>query len=367
MRTRTIFTALMLIVSISAIAQRSVFEDDIYYTPKSKKGATEVTKVETTTTTTTTTIPQSSSEEPTQNEIDVDAYNRRYTSSDYITESSVQESVPQTTTTTTTTTTTQTYYVNGVGAESMEYAERIRRFHNPEIGIYVVDPEYNNIYLIEEDYTPYIASVNIVTSPWVTPYSWRVTYNPWYYNSWYYNSWYYNHWSYNPWYWPTAYNPYYPAYYPPRPYPSYRPKPMPAPAPSHKPGYRPAPRPSSNHGDRYIPGGSVGTGGRTDGAVRYNKPSSPSKRGQAVTPGRDNNSPRKNTPSNVTRPSSGGGNKGTSTRGGSFERPSYSKPSTSTPSRQSYSPGNSGGRSNMNSSSPIRNSGGSSIGGRGSR
>ena len=186
MRTRTIFTALMLIVSISAIAQRSVFEDDIYYTPKSKKGATEVTKVETTTTTTTTTIPQSSSEEPTQNEIDVDAYNRRYTSSDYITESSVQESVPQTTTTTTTTT-TQTYYVNGVGAESMEYAERIRRFHNPEIGIYVVDPEYNNIYLIEEDYTPYIASVNIVTSPWVTPYSWRVTYNPWYYNSWYYN------------------------------------------------------------------------------------------------------------------------------------------------------------------------------------
>ena len=260
MKTRSILSVLMLILSISLFAQRTVLEDDIYYSSKSKKSA--VTKVETTTTTTTTTS-QPTSVESAQNDIDVDVYNRRYSSSSTL---PVSDDSLQQTTTTTTTTTTQTYYVNGVGAESMEYAERIRRFHNPEIGIYVVDPEYNNIYLIDDDYTPYVASVNIITSPWVTPYNWY--YRPYYCNSWYYNSWYYNPWRYDPWYWPTAYNPYYPSYYPPRPYPGYRPKPAPQPAPSHRPAYKPEqPRPSSNHGQRYTPGGSVGTGGRTDGAV----------------------------------------------------------------------------------------------------
>ena len=46
----------MLMLSIPAIAQRSVFDDDIYYSPKtdskaSKKVISEVTTVETTTTT----------------------------------------------------------------------------------------------------------------------------------------------------------------------------------------------------------------------------------------------------------------------------------------------------------------------------
>ena len=187
MKTRTIFSALMLILSISAVAQRTVFDDDIYYSPKTKKAVTEVTKVTKVETTTTTTTVQPATVESMQNDIDVDSYNRRYTMSDNTTTSVAQEPQQQTTTTTTT---TQTYYVNGVGAESMEYAERIRRFHNPEIGIYVVDPEYNNIYLIDDDYTPYIASVNVATSPWIAPYSWSVTYNPWYYNTWSYSSWY---------------------------------------------------------------------------------------------------------------------------------------------------------------------------------
>lgn len=349
MKTRTIFTALMLILSIAAIAQRSVFDDDIYYTPKTKKAVKEEPKIEEPTIPVITSTNQTSS----QNNIDVDAYNRRYTSSN-TTETDTQDTLPQTVT-------TQAYYVNGVGGEGMEYAERIRRFHNPEIGIYVVDPEYNNIYLIEEDYTPYITSINVITSPW----SWGITYNPWYYNPWYYNSWYCNAWSYNPWYWTTAYNPYYPSYYPPRPYPGYRPKP--APLPSHHPDYKPTPnRPASNHGQRYTPGGSVGTGGRTDGAVRYNGATSPSRGNQSVSPNSGNRPSNRTTPSYGGRTSSGSSNKGTSSNGGSFERPSYSKPATTAPSRQSYSPSNIGGNRTTTHSSG-RSSGGGSVGGRGSR
>ena len=92
MKTKTIFTAMMLILSMSAIAQRTVFDDDIYYTPKSKKAATEVTKVETTTTTTTTTNEQSASVASSINEIDVDAYNRRYSSS---TTTAQEQALPQ--------------------------------------------------------------------------------------------------------------------------------------------------------------------------------------------------------------------------------------------------------------------------------
>lgn len=356
----------MLMLSISIYAQRSVFEDDIYYTPKTSKGvAKEVTKVETTTTTTV--VPTTTTTSSSYNNMDVDAYNRRY-SSDYSIIGSEQEPIQQSTTTTTTTT-TQTYYVNGVGGDVMEYAERIRRFHNPEIGLYVVDPEYNNIYLIEDDYTPYISSINIITTPWVNP--WSVAYNSWYYNSWrynswYYNSWYYNPWRYDPWYYPTAYNPYYPGYYPPRPYPypGYRPTPPP---PSHRPGYNPTPRPNSNHGHRYAPGSSVGTGGRTDGAIRYNGATAPSRNNQTVVPNRGNNTSKKTTPTYGGRTSSGGSNKGTSTTGGSFTRPSYSKPTTPAPSRQSYSPSNSGGGSRMSSGSSINSSSGRSVGGRGSR
>lgn len=361
MKTRTIFTSLMIMLSISIYAQRSVYDDDIYYSPKtdaksSKRVAAEVTKVETTTTTTTVTPSVS---ETSNNDIDVDAYNRRY-SSDYSSIDNPQSSIEQSTTTTTT---TQTYYVNGVGGDGMEYAERIRRFHNPEVGLYIVDPEYNNIYLIEDDYTPYVSSINIITTPW------SVSYSPWYYRSWrydpwYYNTWYNNPWRYDPWYWPTAYNPYYPGYYPPRPYPGYRPTPPP---PSHKPGYNPPTRPSSNHGHRYTPGGSVGTGGRTDGATRYNGTTSPSRNNQSVAPNRGGTTSKKSTPSYGGRTSSGESNKGTSRTGGSFTRPSYSSPSTSAPSRQSYSPSNTGGGSRMSSGSSIKSSSGRSVGGRGSR
>ncbi|MBR2475131.1 MAG: hypothetical protein IKB57_01125, partial [Bacteroidaceae bacterium] len=126
MKTRRIFIALMLMLSIPAIAQRSVFDDDIYYSPKtdsraSKKVISEVTTVETTTTTT---VPTTQSVSQTQTvstiqDMDVDAYNRRYTSDYTPIEVTTQEVVPQTTTTTTST--TQTYYVNEIGNSNLQY------------------------------------------------------------------------------------------------------------------------------------------------------------------------------------------------------------------------------------------------------
>ena len=131
MKTRRIFIALMLMLSIPAIAQRSVFDDDIYYSPKtdskaSKKVISEVTTVETTTTTIPTTQSVLETESiSTIQDIDVDAYNRRYTSDYTPTEVTTQEVVPQTTTTTTKTT-TQTYYVNEIGNSNLQYTERIK-------------------------------------------------------------------------------------------------------------------------------------------------------------------------------------------------------------------------------------------------
>lgn len=354
MKARSIIAVLLITAMLPTVAQRRVFEDDIYYTPKDDVKA--VVKEQTVQTQTVTQQYAPTISQETQ-QFDVDAYNRHYPTN-YA--PSATDSASVQTTTTTTTTTTQTYYVNGVGADNLEYAERIRRFHNPEVGLYVVDPEYNNIYLIEDDYTPYVTSVNIITSPWVTPWSWSTygwcgyPYSTW---SWSigYNPWYWNTWS-----WYSAYSPWYPGYYPPRPYPGHRPDYRPAPD-NHHPGY--APRPGGNHGTRYTPGGSVGTGGRTDGASRYS----------GTTPAPNN----KQTVSKPTNKRSGatgayGGrgtgstsNKGASVSGGSFTRPSYSSPSA--PSRQSYTPSNGGGGGRMSSGSSVGSSGGRSVGGRGSR
>lgn len=368
MKARGIIAGLLIMATLPIMAQRSVFEDDIYYTPKDEvKTVVKKQTVQTQTVTQQNAAPVSQQVSQESEQFDVDAYNRRYATS--YTPSTTDSVTEQTTTTTTTTTTTQSYYENGVGTSNMEYAERIRRFHNPEVGLYVVDPEYNTIYLIEDDYTPYVTSVNIITSPWVTPWGWS-TYR-WYgypYSSW---SWSinYNPWYWNSWCWHSVYNPYYPGYYPPRPgyypprpYPGYRPDYRPAPDHHHKPGY--APRPGGNHGTRYTPGGSVGTGGRTDGATRYSgtKPShNAPNRSSVVQP---SNKKGGATGSYGGRGTSSGSNRGTSVSGGSFSRPSYSSPSA--PSRQSYSPSSgSGGR--ISSGSSIGSSGGRSVGGRGSR
>jgi hypothetical protein len=82
----------------------------------------------------------------------------------------------------------QGYYLNGFnGTESdLEYAERIRHFHNPKYEISVADPRYNDIYFLNNfDWNVYIdGSYAYVTPTWTNPYWWNYNYNPYSYGNW---------------------------------------------------------------------------------------------------------------------------------------------------------------------------------------
>lgn len=133
------------------------------------------------------------------------------------------------------------YYVGDFkgGKTEYEYAERIRRFHNPKFTIHISDPQYTDIYFLDDNnWNVYVdGSYAWVTPTWTNPfwdnYFWRpYSYSSWYWrNSWYgspyayYNSW--NHgypWSYGGYYsgyyggWGSYYNP---GYYGGWGYPSY--------------------------------------------------------------------------------------------------------------------------------------------------
>lgn len=84
------------------------------------------------------------------------------------------------------------YYLNGFnGTQSdLEYAERIRRFHNPKYTIYLGDPRYNDIYFLDNSYwNVYLDnSYAYVTPTWINPYWWDYNFSPFSYgwgNSWY--------------------------------------------------------------------------------------------------------------------------------------------------------------------------------------
>jgi len=101
------------------------------------------------------------------------------------------------------------YYLNEFkGSQSdLEYAERIRRFHNPKYTIFIGDPNYNDIYFLDNfDWNVYVdGSYAYITPTWTNPYWFDYAYRPYSYNSWYWrNSWYspysyYGGWGYNPW------------------------------------------------------------------------------------------------------------------------------------------------------------------------
>ncbi|MDD4490671.1 MAG: hypothetical protein PHD30_09260 [Paludibacter sp.] len=116
------------------------------------------------------------------------------------------------------------YYLNEFqgGNTEYEYAERIRRFHNPKFTIHISDPQYTDIYFLDDNYwNVYVdGSYAWVTPTWTNPfwdnYFWRpYSYSSWYWrNSWfgspytYYNSWYYDYpWNYG------YYSGYYGGYY----------------------------------------------------------------------------------------------------------------------------------------------------------
>lgn len=82
----------------------------------------------------------------------------------------------------------QGYYLNGFnGTESdLEYAERIRRFHNPKYEIFVGDPRYNDIYFLDSfNWNVYIdGSYAYVTPTWSNPYWFNYNFNPYSYSNW---------------------------------------------------------------------------------------------------------------------------------------------------------------------------------------
>lgn len=79
----------------------------------------------------------------------------------------------------------QGHYLNGFnGTESdLEYAERIRRFHNPKYTIFIGSPAYNDIYFLNNnDWNVYVDdSYAYVTPTWTNPYWWDYNYSPYSY------------------------------------------------------------------------------------------------------------------------------------------------------------------------------------------
>lgn len=120
------------------------------------------------------------------------------------------------------------YYLNGFsGSKSdLEYAERIRRFHNPKYTITIADPGYNDIYFLDENYwNVYIDGMYATITPtWTNPYWFNYQYSPYSYNSWAWrHNWGYPYsgWGggwYDPWYsgyygWGGYYDPWYSGMY----------------------------------------------------------------------------------------------------------------------------------------------------------
>jgi len=109
--------------------------------------------------------------------------------------------------------TDQGYYLNGFnGTESdMEYADRIRKFHDPRFRVFVGDPNYNDIYLLNDwDWNVYLdGSYAYVTPTWTNPYWFDYMYSPYTFG---YNGWYWRNSLYNPYYYGSYYSPYYYGY-----------------------------------------------------------------------------------------------------------------------------------------------------------
>lgn len=173
---------------------------------------------------------------------DIDAYNRRY-------ETEAEPIYTDTPDTIYMADEEDGYYLNGFyGTQSdLEYAERIRKFHNPRFTVHISDPAYNDIYFLNSfDWNVYIdGTYAFVTPTWTNPWYWDYTWAPYSYwgPSWRWNSFYWG-WGY-PYYgfgWSWGY-PHHHHYYPPHYGPGHR--------PPHHPDYRPNPqnRPS------YSPGG----------------------------------------------------------------------------------------------------------------
>ena len=110
------------------------------------------------------------------------------------------------------------YYINGfTGSKSdLEYAERIRRFHNPKYTITIADPGYNDIYFLDDNYwNVYVDGMYATITPtWTNPYWFNYQYSPYSYNSWGWRSSLYSPFGWGSYYgWGGYYDPWYSGYY----------------------------------------------------------------------------------------------------------------------------------------------------------
>jgi len=110
------------------------------------------------------------------------------------------------------------YYLNGFnGSQSdLEYASRIRKFHNPKYRVFIGDPAYNDIYFLNNfDWNVYVEdNYAYVTPTWTNPYWFDYSFRP--YSSWGWNSWGYGYPYYGSYYgwgnYPWSYNNYWGGY-----------------------------------------------------------------------------------------------------------------------------------------------------------
>jgi len=191
MKTRwIILPALALLIPVLAQAQSSSYEDDLYYNPN--KVEVEAPQKESSK------VREESMQDESvrvhdntgtlrRNDIrNVDEYNRRAPLDSEAVAENVPDSVDE----------------NG---QPFEYAERVRRFHDPKFTTHITDNEYLDIY-IEDGADVDVYYVDNNSNGWMSPFYFDNFYYPRYGYRWnnynmYYNPWGYSSWGYyDPWY-----------------------------------------------------------------------------------------------------------------------------------------------------------------------
>jgi len=177
MKRFSVISLLVLLIPIAGIGQnQNTFLDDIYFKPSD---ANKIQKIQVN--------KQKSSYKNGVKEIvfiERESPTSTTTASDTTILSQIYDSIPNDSQNT-------GYYLNEFnGNESdKEYAERIRRFHNPKYSIFIGDPRYNDVYFLNNsDWNVYVDdSYAYVTPTWTNPYWWNYNYGPMY-GSWGYNN-----------------------------------------------------------------------------------------------------------------------------------------------------------------------------------
>lgn len=195
MKKRAITSFLTVCAGCTLVFAQSKFvvEDDIYYQPNQTNKVVETRKAATRTQTESTPSQPTSTARTTASVYqgrDVDEYNRRYSSDNeqpYEADYTDTVNVANPETVVIYENPDKGYYLNGFNGNNSdyEYAERIRKFHNPKFAIHFSDPSYNDIYFLNSsDWNVYIDdSYAWVTPTWTNPWYWNYMWTPFSYSS----------------------------------------------------------------------------------------------------------------------------------------------------------------------------------------